>query len=118
MRYILKNLCFSIIMSIPECFTVTRTSTFSTRMTEELMSMKNHKKLMDFKIHTGDQTIPCHRLVLCLHSPVLKAMITSDMAEGTNQEVHLDTIPFPVMNMLADICIVEVQHFLIPILLN
>ena len=93
---------FRDMMSVPGRFTVTKTFRFSTRVADELQSLRQEEALMDFKIHILEQTIHCHRLVLCLHSPVLKAMILTEMKEGTSQEMRLDTIPYPVMITLVD----------------
>ena len=76
-----------------KCVTVSRTLNYSTHLAEQFLSLKENGSMVDFKIRVGDETLECHRLILAANSPVLQRMILSEMKEGTNQEVTLDTIP-------------------------
>ena len=44
----------------------------------------------------------CHKVVVSACSPVLQAMMTTDMAEATKQEVTLHNIPSGVMELLME----------------
>ena len=44
----------------------------------------------------------CHRVIVSACSPVLKAMMTSEMIEATKQQVTLDNIPPAVMELLLE----------------
>ena len=64
--------------------------------------MKGDHFLSDFKITIDDVTIPCHKLMLAVHSPVLKAMFRSEMSEVAKQSMNLDHIKPDTMNILLD----------------
>ena len=82
--------------------TFTRTEKYSSNVAKELMEMKEDRFLSDFKITIDDVTIPCHKLMLAVHSPVLKAMFRSEMSEVAKQSMNLDHIKPDTMNILLD----------------
>ena len=57
---------------------------------------------MDFKIWIKDDFIPCHRLVIAVYSPYMKAMLMSDMVEATKHEVRFDHISLDIMNIILE----------------
>ena len=57
---------------------------------------------MDFKIHVKDDEFPCARFVMAAHSPMLRAMLTSDMAEVAKQEIRLDHIHKDIIQIILD----------------
>ena len=53
--------------------------------------------LSDVKIICQGQALPCHKVILSLHSDVFKAMFTNDMSESANGQVVIDDISFEAM---------------------
>ena len=66
------------------------------------MKLRNKKALIDFKIHVKDDEFPCAKFVMAAHSPMLRAMLTSDMAEVAKQEIRLDHISKDIVQILLD----------------
>ena len=73
---------------------ISRTTAFSSRLLEELVTLHNDADLTDFSLNTGGKTIECHRVILAANSPVLKAMLKSKMKEASQNQMDLDNI-FP-----------------------
>ena len=89
-------------MAGPGVISFTRTEKYSSLVAEELKEMRDARVFSDFKISIKDESIPCHRLVLSIHSAMLKAMLTSDMAEAAKHSVKLDHIDMGVMKVILD----------------
>ena len=66
------------------------------------MKLRNEKALMDFKIHVKDDEFPCAKFVMAAHSPMLRAVLTSDMAEVAKQEIRLDHISKDIVQIILD----------------
>ena len=76
---------------------------YSSHMAEEFLQMRNELILMDFRVKLKNKfLLPCHRLILAANSPVLKAMLTSNMVEASQQKVELDHIDVDTMQILLD----------------
>ena len=69
-------------------------------MADKIIGMREEKLLFDFKIHIKDDFIPCHKFIIALHSPYMKAMLTSDMAEVAKQETRLDHIDMDIVKII------------------
>ena len=70
-----------------------------TKMNEQLMKSG---KCSDFTIHTGVESFPCHKAILATRSAVFDRKLTSDMKEGTENQVTIDDIaPETVGDMLS-----------------
>ena len=82
--------------------TFTRTKTYSSNLAKELMEMKEDRFLSDFQITIDDKPIPCHKLMLAAHSPVIKGMLRSNMSEVAKQSMTLNLIKLDIMNLLLD----------------
>ena len=80
----------------------TRSSSFSSRLGDELMSLGNDDHFTDFTIISGEEKLACHKVLLAANSPVLKAMIKSNMRESKTNELHLDDIPPVVIKVLLE----------------
>ena len=55
---------------------------------------------MDFKIHVKDDEFPCAKFIMAAHSPMLRAMLTSNMAEVAKQEIRLDHIHKDIIQII------------------
>ena len=93
---------FSVTMAGPGMVTFTRTEKYSSSMAKELMEMKEDHFLSDFQITIDDKPIPCHKLMLATHSPVIKGMFRSNMSEVAKQSVTLNHIKPDIMKILLD----------------
>ena len=79
-----------------------RTEKYSAKLADNIITLRNEKALMDFKICVKDDTIPCSKFVMAAHSPMLRAMLTSDMAEVAKQEIRLDQIDVGIIQIILD----------------
>merc|ERR1712029_263438 len=57
----------------------------------------NNKDFSDVVVKCGDKSFDCHKVILASHSPVFKAMLTSNMKEKNNNEIQIDDIEPEVM---------------------
>ena len=81
---------------------LSRTVKYCTKLADEVMKLKGEKCLMDFKILVKDDEFPCTKFIMAAHSPMLHAMLTSDMAEVAKQEVRLDHISEDIIQIILD----------------
>ena len=95
-------LTFSIIMAGPGMLSFSRTEKYCTKLADEVVKLRGEKSLMDFKIHIKDDVFPCVKFVVAAHSPMLRAMLTSEMAEVAKQEVRLDHINKDIIQIVLD----------------
>ena len=79
-----------------------RTEKYCTKLADEIMKLRGEKYLIDFKIHVRDDEFPCAKFVMAAHSPMLRAMLTSDMAEVAKQEIRLDHIRKDIIQIILD----------------
>ena len=79
---------------------LSRTKKYCTKLADEVMKLRNEKALMDFKINVKDDEFPCAKFVMAAHSPMLHAMLTSDMAEVAKQEIRLDHINKDIIQII------------------
>ena len=89
-------------MAGPGILSLTKTQNSYSSMTKELVSIKEAGEFLDFKIWIKDDFIPCHKLVLALYSPYMRAMLMSNMVEATKQEVRLDHIGKDIMHIILE----------------
>ena len=89
-------------MAGPGMVTFTRTEKYSSSMAKELKDMKEDHFLSDFQITIDDKPIPCHKLILAAHSPVIKGMFRSNMSEVAKQSMTLNHIKPDIMKILLD----------------
>ena len=89
-------------MAGPGMLSFTRTEKYCTKLADEVMKLKGEKCLIDFKIHVKDDVFPCAKFVMAAHSPMLRAMLTSDMAEVAKQEIRLDHIRKDIIQIILD----------------
>ena len=98
----LRILFFSIRMTGPGMLSLSRTEKYCTRLADEVMKLRDEKALMDFKIRSKDDEFPCAKFVMAAHSPMLRAVLTSDMAEVAKQEVRFDHISKDIITIILD----------------
>ena len=79
-----------------------RTEKYSAFVAGKLKQLRDENIFTDFKIQLKDSEIACHRLTLAIHSPVLLAAMTSNMAEAANQKIKLDHISKDTMEIILD----------------
>ena len=89
-------------MAGPGMLSLTRTEKYCTKLADEVMKLRGEKSLIDFKIHVKDDEFPCAKFVMAAHSPMLRAMLTSDMAEVAKQEIRLDHIRKDIIQIILD----------------
>ncbi len=95
------NACYFSAEASEDAFDFPRNDAYSARMAGQFLQLKRDGELTDFTIQCGEKSFQCHKVILAACSPVLKAMIMSDMAETTKQQVQLD-IPSDIMQLLLD----------------
>ena len=89
-------------MAGPGMLSFSRTEKYCTKLADEISKLKGEKALMDFKILVKDDEFPCAKFVMAAHSPMLHAMLTSNMAEVAKQEIRLDHISKDIMQIILD----------------
>ena len=89
-------------MAGPGIIAFTRTEKYSSDMAEELMQMREERVFSDFKITVEKADFPCHRLILAVNSPVLKAMMQTEMVEASKKQVTVDHIKPKIMEVVLD----------------
>ena len=80
---------------------ISRTTTFSSRLCEELLTLHNDSDLTDFTLKTNGKAVECHRVIMAANSPVLKAMLKSKMKETSQKQMNLDNISPQAMNVVV-----------------
>ena len=98
-------------MAGPGMLSLSRTVKYCTKLADEVMKLRGEKVLMDFKIHVKDDEFPCAKFVMAAHSPMLRAMLTSDMAEVAKQEIRLDHIRKDIIQIILDYMYCEDVNF-------
>ena len=89
-------------MAGPGMLSLSRTEKYCTKLANEVMKLRNEKALVDFKLHVKDDEFPCAKFIMAAHSPMLRAMLTSDMAEVAKQEIRLDHISKDIVQIILD----------------
>ena len=92
----------SISMAGPGMLSLSRTERYCTKLADEIMSLRSEKCLVDFKIHVKDDEFSCAEFIMAAHSPMLRAMLTSNMAEVAKQEIRLDHIHKDIIQIILD----------------
>ena len=64
--------------------------------------MRQKRYFSDFSIMINDECIPCHKLILSAHSPVIKDMLLSEMSEVAKQHITLNHMDIDIMNIILD----------------
>ena len=86
--------------SVSSVILIPYTPIFSSQLGKELMSLRNDEQFRDFTITSGQQKFSCHRLMLAANSPVLKAMLKSNMDEANKKEIPLNNISPEVLKVV------------------
>ena len=89
-------------MAGPGILSFIRAEKYCTKLADEVMKLRGVKALMDFKIHVKDDEFPCAKFVMAAHSPMLRAMLESDMAEVAKQEIRLDHMSKDIIQIILD----------------
>ena len=89
-------------MAGPGILSFSRTDKYCSKLADEIVKLRGEKALMDFKIHVKDDEFPCAKFVMAAHSPMLRAVLTSDMAEVAKQEIRLDHISKDIIQIILD----------------
>ena len=71
-------------------------------LVEHIQLARRDETFMDFKVRIKDYSLSCNKLILSVHSPFMKAVLTSGMTEVMNKEVKLETISVDIMNIILD----------------
>ena len=95
-------LAFSFSMAGPGMLSFSRTVTYCTKLADEVMKLRDEKALMDFKILVKDGEFPCAKFVMAAHSPMLRAMLSSNMTEVAKQEIRLNHIRRDIIQIILD----------------
>ena len=98
-------------MAGPRILSLSRTEKYCTKLADEVMKLRDEKALMDFKIHVKDDEFPCAKFVMAAHSPMLRAMLSSNMAEVAKQEIRLDHIRKDIIQIILDYMYCEDVNF-------
>ena len=88
-----------------------RTATYCTKLADEVMKLRGEKALMDFKILVKDGEFPCAKFIMAAHSPMLRAMLSSNMAEVAKQEIRLNHIRKDIIQIILDYMYCEDMSF-------
>ena len=89
-------------MAGPGMISLSRTANYCSKLADEVMKLRGEKFFFDFKILVKDYEFPCAKFVMAVHSPMLRAMLTSDMAEVAKQEIRLDHIRKDIIQIVLD----------------
>ena len=89
-------------MAGPGMISLSWTANYCSKLADEVMNLRGEKSLFDFKIHVKDDEFPCAKFVMAVHSPMLRAMLASDMAEVAKQEIRLDHIHKNIIKIILD----------------
>ena len=89
-------------MAGPGMLSVSRTEKYCTKLADEIMKLRDEKTLLDFKICTKHNEFPCAKFIIAAHSPMLRAMLASNMVEVTKQEILLDHISKDIIQIILD----------------
>ena len=100
--YIVYFFVFSVRMAGPGMLSFSRTEKYCTKIADEILQLRGEKALFDFKIHVKDDVITCSKFIMAVHSPMLRAMLVSDMAEVAKQEIRLDHIDLDIIKIILD----------------
>ena len=88
-----------------------RTATYCTKLADEVMKLRGEKALMDFKVLLKDGEFPCAKFIMAAHSPMLRAMLSSNMAEVAKQEIRLNHIRKDIIQIILDYMYCEDMSF-------
>ena len=89
-------------MAGPGILSFSRTEKYCTKLADEIMKLRGERALMDFTICVKDDEFPCAKFVMAIHSPMLRAVLTSDMAEVAKQEIRLDHMCKDIIQIILD----------------
>ena len=89
-------------MAGPNRVHLKRTEKYFEFVGEELQQIRHDRDFTDFQITIHETVLPCHKVTIAVHSPVLKAMLKSEMCEATKQSIKLDHIPVDIMETILD----------------
>ena len=98
-------------MAGPGMILLSRTANYCSKLADEVMNLRGEKSLTDFKILVKDDEFPCAKFVMAVHSPMLRAMLASDMAEVPKQEIRMDYIHKDIMKIILDFMYCEDVSF-------
>ena len=78
----------------------TRTKKYCDQVADKLDEIFNDQDFTDFTLTVKGKALHCHKLTLAVHSPVLCAMLKSDMSEVAKQSFSLDHIPLEIVRKI------------------
>ena len=78
----------------------TRTKKYCDHVADKLDQIINDQDFTDFKLTVKGEALYCHKLTLAIHSPVLCAMLKSEMSEVSKQTFSLDHIPLDIVRKI------------------
>ena len=78
-----------------------RTAAFSSMLGQELEILRKDNNFTDFTLKSQDKVIECHRVIIAAISPVLKAMLKSQMKETTEKQIELNNISPQALDILV-----------------
>ena len=97
--------CISYLFSVmagTKRITFTRNEKYSDHVAEELKQIRSDRDFTDFKISINDQDFPCHKVVVAIHSPMLKALLKSEMSEVAKQSMNLNHMDIKIFRIIYD----------------
>ena len=81
---------------------ISRTTMYSSKLGQELTTLRNNDDLTDFSLKTRGKVVKCHGVVIAASSPVFKAMLKSKMKEATEKQVMLDNISPEALDIIVE----------------
>ena len=89
-------------MAGPGMLSVSRTEKYCTKLADDIMKLRGEKSLRDFKIIVKDGEFQCAKFVLAAHSPMLLAMLNSEMEEATKKHILLNQFSKDIIQIILD----------------
>ena len=89
-------------MASPKMISLRKTKKYSSHVDDEVQQIREDRDFTDFNITINEEVLPCHRMTLAINSPVLKAVLKSEITEASSQSVSLDHIPLETMRVILD----------------
>ena len=74
----------------------------SSKLGQDLSTLRNDDDLTDFSLKSGNKVVKCHSVVLAAGSPVLKAMLRTQMKEASQREMKLDIFSPQILDIVVE----------------
>ena len=78
----------------------TRTKKYCDHVADKLNEIIDDQDFTDFTLTVKGVALHCHKLTLAVHSPVLRAMLKSEMSKVAKQSYSLDHIPLDIVRKI------------------